>query len=276
MKKLRKYQMGIIYGVLTLISAIVIFPLFWLFVTSLKTTPEIYRFPITYYPHNPTLVHYKKIIDLNFPRFFFNSIIIGTGTMFTAILIGILPAYAFARFRFPFKNILLISILISQMFPMVSFVIPIFQLLKRINLMNSYGGIILSYIPFVSPVVVWILKNFFENVPIELEEAAMVDGCNRLQAFVRVIFPLIGPGVSSTGIYVFLFVWAELMFALSFLTAPSMQTISVFLTLFVGEYQTRWGPLFAASIISAIPPLIVFTLLQKHFIAGLTTGGVKG
>lgn len=276
MKKLRKYQVGIVYGVLTVISVIVMFPLFWLFITSLKTTPEIYRFPITYYPHDLTSVHYQKIIDLNFPRFFFNSIAIGLGTMSIAILIGVFPAYAFARFRFPYKNILLISILISQMFPMVSFVIPIFQLLKRMNLMNSYGGIILSYIPFVSPVVVWILKTFFENVPIELEEAAMIDGCSRLQALVRVIFPLIGPGVSSTGIYVFLFVWAELMFALSFLTSPSMQTISVFLTLFVGEYQTRWGPLFAASIISAIPPLVAFTLLQKHFIAGLTAGGVKG
>ena len=276
MKKLRKYQVGIVYGVLTVISVIVMFPLFWLFITSLKTTPEIYRFPITYYPHDLTSVHYQKIIDLNFPRFFFNSIAIGLGTMSIAILIGVFPAYAFARFRFPYKNILLISILISQMFPMVSFVIPIFQLLKRMNLMNSYGGIILSYIPFVTPVVVWILKTFFENVPIELEEAAMIDGCSRLQALVRVIFPLIGPGVSSTGIYVFLFVWAELMFALSFLTSPSMQTISVFLTLFVGEYQTRWGPLFAASIISAIPPLVAFTLLQKHFIAGLTAGGVKG
>lgn len=196
--------------------------------------------------------------------------------MLVAILVSVVPAYAFARFRFPFKNTLLISILISQMFPMVSFVIPAFQFLKRTNLMNTYSGLILSYIPFVSPVVVWILKGFFENIPAELEEAAMIDGCSHLQAFVKIVFPLIGPGLASTGIYVFLFAWAELMFALSFLTSTSMQTISVFVTLFVGEYQTRWGPLFATSVVAAIPPLIAFTLLQKYFIAGFTRGGIKG
>lgn len=276
MSKPRKYQLSIIYAVLALIAALVMFPLFWLLITSFKTTPEIYRFPITYYPHTPTLTHYRKIIDLNFPRFFLNSIVVGIGTMLVAISVSVLPAYAFARFRFPLKNILLISILISQMFPMVSFVIPAFQLLKQTNLMNTYGGLILSYIPFVSPVVIWILKGFFENIPTELEEAAMIDGCGHLQAFVKIVFPLIGPGLASTGIYVFLFAWAELMFALSFLTSTSMQTVSVFVTLFVGEYQTRWGPLFATSVVAAIPPLIAFIFLQKYFIAGFTMGGIKG
>ncbi|MCD6318502.1 carbohydrate ABC transporter permease, partial [Candidatus Aerophobetes bacterium] len=234
MTHFKKYQLGLIYGILVIISIIVIFPLFWLVVTSFKTYSEIYHFPLSYYPHQPTLEHYHKIMDLNFPRYFFNSILVGIGTMLIAIFIALLPAYAFARFHFSLKKPLLVSILMTQMFPMVSFVIPLFRILKSFHLINTYTGIIISYLPFISPVVVWILVNFFESVPVEFEEAAMVDGCTHIQAFGRIILPLILPGLASTGIYVFLFAWAELMFALTFLTSASMQTVSVFLTLFVG------------------------------------------
>ena len=133
----------------------------------------------------------------------------------------------------------------------------------------------ISYLPFTTPIGIWILRNFFQGIPGELEEAAMIDGCTPIQAFVRIIFPLAIPGIAAVAIYAFIFAWGELMFALSYLPSQEMQTIPAFLTLFVGQYQTRWGPLFAGSVIASLPPLIAFIFFQRQFISGLTGGAIK-
>lgn len=264
------------YFLLCLISVLVAFPIIWLALTSIKTYPEIYKYPIIYLPHKVTSEHYQQIATMNYWNYFLNSIIISGEAMFLSLLIGLLPAYAFARYSFRARSLLLTSVLAFQMFPMVVFLIPIFKLLKTIGLLNTRIGLVLAYLPFMTPITIVFLRSFFVAIPKALEEAALIDGCNLRQTFMRIIFPVSLPGISSVGIYTFLFVWSELMYSMSILVDKSVQNIPTFLSVFVGQYQTRWGPLFAGSVISMLPPLIAFILMQRYFIAGLTQEAVKG
>lgn len=264
------------YAILTMIAIAVVFPIYWLIITSLKTYPEIYQWPLTYWPNIFTGDHYAKIGDMDFLHYFSNSIIISGGTMFLSLALGLLPAWAFSRYQFRGKIPLLLSVLVFQMFPMAVFLVPIFKVLNSIGLLNTRFGLILAYLPFTTPLTIVFLRSFFVTIPKELEEAAILDGCSVTQLFFRVIFPVTLPGIAAVGIYTFLFSWSELLYAMSILVDKEVQNIPTFLSLFVGQYQTRWGPLFAGSFLSMIPPLIIFLLLQRYFIAGLTAGSVKG
>ena len=237
----------------------------------------MYKFPIEYIPNPLTFDHYKNIwIKHDFPRYFLNSMIISGGAGICSVLLALLPAYAFSRFNFRGNRPLLLSVIVTQMFPPVLFVIPFFLILKNLDLINNYLGMILVYLPFTTPVAIWMITNFYKKVPIELEEAAFLDGCNVFQTFYKITLPLAIPGIASVGIYAFLFSWGELMLAMSYLPDKTKQTLPIMMTLFVGQYNTRWGEMFAGAVISAIPSLIIFTILQKYFVEGLTTGSVKG
>jgi multiple sugar transport system permease protein len=264
------------YAALTLIAIAVVFPIYWLITTSLKTYPEIYQWPLTYWPQTFTAEHYAKIGDMDFLHYFTNSIIISGGTMLLSLAIGLLPAWAFSRYHFRGKIPLLLSVLVFQMFPMAVFLVPVFKLLNATGLLNTRIGLILAYLPFTTPLTIVFLRSFFVTIPKELEEAAVLDGCTIPQMFFRVIFPVTLPGIAAVGIYTFLFSWSELLYAMSILVDKEVQNIPTFLSLFVGQYQTRWGPLFAGSFVSMLPPLVIFLLLQRYFIAGLTAGSVKG
>lgn len=271
------FNKAIVYFLLIVISIIVAFPFLWLLITSLKTYPEIYAFPIIYITKNITFEHYRKVIfQHNFGRYFLNTFLISIGTGLFSILLSVMPAYAFSRFNFPTKKPLFISILFCQMFPQTIFVIPFFLMLKALHLLDTLPGVIVTYLPFTTPIAVWFLSNFFQEIPRDLEEAALIDGCSRFQAFYRVALPLILPGLAAVAIYSFLFAWGELMFALSYLPSLDNQTVPIILSLFVGQYQTRWGPLFAGSVAATIPALAIFMLLQSYFVRGLTAGAVKG
>jgi multiple sugar transport system permease protein len=268
---------AIIYFLLIVVSFIVAFPFIWLLLTSFKTYPEIYAFPVIYIPNTLTLEHYVKVMfQHNFGRYFLNTFLISMGTGLFSILLAVMPAYAFSRFKFPAKRPLFISILFCQMFPQTIFLIPFFLMLKALQLMDTLPGVILTYLPFTTPIAIWFLSNFFREVPRDLEEMALIDGCGPFQAFYRVALPLVLPGLAAVAIYSFLFAWGELMFALSYLPSLPNQTVPIVLSLFVGQYQTRWGPLFAGSVAATIPAVAIFTLLQSYFVRGLTAGAVKG
>lgn len=267
----------LIYILLVFISLAVAFPILWLLDTSLKTYPQIYAFPIQYIPKPVTFQHYYDVlVTHDFFRYFMNSTIISTGTGILSVALAIFPAYAFSRFEFPSKKAFFIAILMCQMFPQVVFVVPLFILLKTLNLIDTLQGVILTYLPFTTPIAIWLLVNFFRDVPIELEEAALLDGCTGFQTFLRIVFPLSLPGLAAVTIYSFLFSWGELMFAMSYLQNTRNQTIPILLSLFVGQYESRWGQMFAGSIIATVPALIIFAYLQKHFVKGLTAGALKG
>ncbi len=271
----KKVKKAITYSLLIFLSVVIAFPFVWLILTAIKTYPDIYAYPIKYFVFEPTREHFDKIADMNFWSYFKNSVIVGTGTMFFSILIGLFPAYAFARHEFRLKRPLLTGVMVFQMLPVVVFLLPIFKTLNNIGILNTYIGLILSYLPFTTPISIMFMRTFFLSIPKSLEEAARIDGCTFGQAFRKVILPITLPGIAAVGVYAFLFSWSELMYSMSILTSKAKQTIPTFLQLFVGQYQTRWGPLFAGSILATIPPLIIFMILQKFFIAGLVSGSVK-
>lgn len=261
---------------LIVIGFLIAFPILWLLLTSLKTTPEIYSVPITFFPNTLTFEHYQRLAGMDFGLHFMNSVIISGGTMLLSLLIGVFPAYAFARYRFSGRGFLLGSVLLFQMFPMAVLLVPIFRLLRDLGLLDTRLGLILSYVPYTTPITIVFLRSFFISIPRSLEEAGLIDGCTLPQVFFRIIFPITIPGIAAVGIYTFLFSWAELMYALAILITSSVQNLPVFLSIFVGEYATRWGPLFAGSMLAMVPPLVLFMLLQRYFIQGLTAGSVKG
>jgi multiple sugar transport system permease protein len=265
------------YALLILVSLVVAFPILWLLDTSLKTYPQIYAFPIQYIP-NPTTFqnYYDVLVAHNFLQYFMNSTIISMGTGILSVTLAVFPAYAFSRFEFPAKKGFFIAILMCQMFPQVVFVVPVFIMLRTLGLIDKLPGVILSYLPFTTPIAIWLLVNFFKDVPIELEEAALIDGCNRYQTFSKIVLPLTLPGLAAVTIYSFLFSWGELMFAMSYLQSTKNQTIPILISLFVGQYETRWGQMFAGSILATIPALVIFGFLQKYFVKGLTSGAIKG
>jgi len=260
---------------LIFISIMVVFPSYWAIVNSFKPYIEIYSFPPLYVPKNPTFQHYQVIGDMEFGRYLLNGFIVGMLSAFLAVIIALLPAYAFSKYRIPFKNAMLMSIILLQLLPQAVFVVPIFKILKRASLLNSFFGLSLSYLPFITSVMIMFLKSYFLSIPTTLEEAAIIDGCTKMGAFFRMVLSISIPGIFSSFIYAFLFSWGELMFAMSFLTDPYKQTISVFLTIFAGQYQTRWGPLFAGSVLATLPALGLFAILQRYFVSGLVAGALK-
>lgn len=274
--KLKRKLSGTFRVVLLFVaSLIVVFPLYWAVINSLKPYKEIYSFPPTYVPKSITFDHFKVIKEMAFSKYLLNSMIVSTMSAFLSILIAMLPAYTLSKYHMSLKKLIETSVILLQLLPMVVFIVPIFKFLKFTGLLNSFIGLSLSYIPFITPVMVMFLRGYFTNIPKTIEEAAIIDGCSRISAFFRIVFPISLPGIFSAFIYAFLTVWGELMFAMSFLTDPDKQTIPVFLSLFIGQYQTRWGPLFAGSVLATLPTLILFAFLQRYFISGLTAGALK-
>lgn len=222
---------------------------------------------------------YKKV---DFLRFVLNSAIVSSVTMLVAMFLATMAAYALVRFNFPGNKTFSISILATQMIPQIMYLIPIFLVFSWVGselnfpLVGTLRGLIFLYSAFFTPFTIWILRSFFASIPVELEEAARIDGCNSFQVFYKIVFPLAIPGIIATGIYTFLTAWDELMFAWIMLSESSSQTIPAGIRLFVGNFQNRYDLMMAAATIATLPPLVLFFLLQKHIVKGLTAGAVKG
>ena len=209
-------------------------------------------------------------------RYFLNSFIITLSTTFLVIFVSIFSSYAFSRLKFIGRKFVLKFIILTQLFPLVVIIIPMYMVFAKIHLIDTYISLIIAYLSFTVPVGVWILRGFFKGIPYSLEEAAMVDGCTRLQAFLKVVLPLARPGISATSVYIFIVTWQEFMFALTFLSDQKMRTLPVGILDFIRQYGINWGGLMAASTLITIPVFIIFLILQKQFIAGLTQGSIKG
>jgi multiple sugar transport system permease protein len=209
--------------------------------------------------------------------YFLNSVIASTFATLLSITVSVFAGYAFSRFRFPAKRAVLVFILASQMFPLVVLLVGIYILFRQLNLLDTYLGLILAFTSFSLPFSIWMMRGFFDTVPPELEQAAMVDGATRLQALLRVILPLVGPGVIAVGLYSFLNAWNNLLFALSLTSSQNMRTIPPgFLLTYVGEFQYQWADAMAGSVMVSLPMIVVFIFLQRYLIKGMTAGAVKG
>ncbi len=254
-----------------------IFPLYWAINTSLKTHTEIIAWPPTWFPHNLTWENYRATFTEHaFGRNIVNSLIVAGGTTVLALLLGSLAAYALARLRFPGKLAVMGLILMTSMFPSIAIVSPLFILLRKLQWLNTFQGLIVPYTSFALPLTIWILTSFFHEIPYELEEAALVDGATPFQALRLVILPLAAPGLVTAGLLVFIAAWNEFLFALNFTLDNSTRTVPVAIALFSRQFEVPWGELNAASVVVTLPLVLLVLIFQRRIIAGLTAGAVKG
>lgn len=269
-------RQAILIGLQIVVLIIVLLPFLWMFSVSIKPANEPFAIPAKLWPDRPTLENYQNALYPEFIRYFMNSVIVSALTMVISISMGFLAAYSFDRLRFSGRRWLLIGILLAQMFPVVTMIIPIYVIARDVGLINTYPALVLAYLTLTLPVSTWMLRGFIHNIPADLEEAAMVDGCTRLQAFIRIIIPLARPGIVATAVWIIVVTWQEFIFALAFTTKPEMRTIPVGMLDFVGQYGIRYGDLMASSVIVSLPILVIFFFLQRYLVAGLTSGSIKG
>jgi ABC-type glycerol-3-phosphate transport system permease component len=256
--------------------AVVLVPFFWMFSVSLKPPEEPFAIPARLWPESPTLDNYRTAFRPEFQRYFLNSVIVSGATVLISVGVGLLAAYSFSRFALRVFTVLLVGIILAQMFPVGAMIIPIYKIMRSLDLLNTYFSLIVAYITITLPVAIWMLRGFISGIPHDLEEAAMVDGATRLQAFVRVIVPLARPGIIATSVWIVVVTWQEFLFALAFTSTQEMRTLSVGMNDFIGQYGIRYGELMASSVMVSVPVIALFFFLQRYFVAGLTAGATKG
>ncbi len=253
-----------------------LFPFYWTFVTSVKPESELYGETVTYWPKTFSMDSYRKLFtDFNFLKPMANSFLVATMTTVISLTVSVLAAYAFSRYRFKGRKLLMTMFLTNNMFPTVLLLIPLYAIMRKLGILYTPGSLVLSYTTFTIPFSIWLLNGYLDDLPMALEEAAMVDGANRAQAFVRIIMPILTPCVVATGAYVFMTAWNEYTFAVMF-TNEANRTIPVALKNLIGQLGVQWGMLTAGGIITIIPVCVMFFFAQKRLIAGLTAGAVKG
>ncbi|MEN3186761.1 MAG: carbohydrate ABC transporter permease [Atribacterota bacterium] len=278
MKKKVFFYYLVTYGLLVLLLFFVLFPFAVMLSMSLKGPDEQFTSPPYLVPKRPNLNNYVHVFEKGsmFARYFLNSLLVASGATVIVLAVAIFSSYGYARLFFPGRNFFLVLILLSQLFPLAAIIVSLYRIMSATKLIDSYASLIIGYLTFSVPVGVWFLRGFFLSIPQELEEAAMIDGCSRFQAFMRVVVPLVRPGVGATAAYLFFITWQEFMFALTFITSESKRTLPVGIFDFVGQYETNWGNLMAASVLICIPVFVLFLFLQQQLVGGLTQGAVKG
>lgn len=228
-------------------------------------------------PTHPTMAAYSELFrNTPFLKYLGNSVITAMCTVAFSLLIAVTAAISLSRFRFRGRTTVLTSLLVAQLFPAVLLVIPLQVELRTMSLLDSRWGLVLVYATFATPFATFLLKGFLDGLPRELDEAATIDGCSPLQMVRHILLPLMRPGLTAAGTYIFIFAWNEFLYALTFTQTTAAQTIPVGLSLFIGEYQIRWDLLTAGGVLAAVPVLVGFMLVQKQLVSGLTAGAVKG
>lgn len=252
-------------------------PFLWMILTSLKPVDEIVTFPVKYLPEKWTLYNYPKLWKgTDFPLYFKNSLVISLISGTCTCLVSIFAGYALSRFNFKGKHITLLLFLSTQMIPVVVIIIPMFIIFSRINLLDSLIGLVVIYTVLNIPFCTMLIKGFFERIPKALEEAAMIDGCSRLQSLFKIVLPVMLPGIVATFVFAFIGAWNDLFFGIMFINSEAIKTIPVGINTFIGKYEIDWGAMSAATVIALIPVVIMFGMIQKYIVSGLTSGAVKG
>ncbi|MFK0386584.1 MULTISPECIES: carbohydrate ABC transporter permease [Rhizobium/Agrobacterium group] len=254
-----------------------LFPLFWLLKVSVTPNDLLYSEGVRLWPSQATLDHYRFVIENSaFPTFFKNSVIVAGSTALAVTLLSSLSGYALSRFHFKGKYWIVALMLITQMFPLVMLVAPIFKMLSPLGLTNSLTGLVIVYTAFNVPFATFLMQSFFDGIPKDLEEAAMIDGASRFVAFRQIILPLTLPGIAATLGFVFTAAWSELLFALMLISGNQSATFPVGLLTFVSKFSVDFGQMMAAGVLALIPACLFFLLIQRYLVQGLTAGAVKG
>jgi multiple sugar transport system permease protein len=252
-------------------------PFYWMIATSLKADREIYGFEATLYPHRPTLGAYARLFSTTpFMKYVRNSTIIAVGNTLLSLAFGCLGAYALARLRFPGRSLIARGLVVTYLVPPALLFIPLFAVMSTLRLIDTHQGLILAYLSFSVPFSTWLLMGYFRSVPLELEEAALVDGCSRLGSLIRVILPMSLPALAVVTFFSFTQSWNEFLYANVFVNSVEVRTITTGLSLFIVEDVFFWGPMMGASFLSTLPPLVMYLIFQRWVVKGLTLGAVKG
>jgi N,N'-diacetylchitobiose transport system permease protein len=260
-----------------LVLVVMVFPVYWMVATAFKPGQQILSYTPQWFPTSPTLSNFRDAVDQ--PFFWHavkNSLIIVSAVVALSVVLAFLASLALARFHFYGRKAFIVLILGVQMVPLAALIIPLYILMSRLGQVDKLTGVIAMYLTFVLPFTVWTMRGFLLGIPKELEEAAMVDGATRFGAFVRVLLPLVGPGLVATSIFAFIQAWNEFIIAYVFLHTPEKQTLMVWLASFTTLRGTEWGPLMAGATLCALPVVVFFLLVQRRIAFGLTAGAVRG
>lgn len=277
----------IFYALVFLFVCVVLGPFLWMFISSISPQLELVQRPPHWFPENPTLHRYQALFfpgsvetaaPLAASRFLsalLNSMIVSSVTTALCVVFGTMAAYAFARIPLPGRQYFMLGILSAQMLPVIVIIIPLYLVMQSLSLINTLHGLFILYTGFLLPTVIWIMHSYFQTIPRDIEEAAIIDGCSRLQALVRVVVPLSGPGLVAVAAFAFLAAWNEFFMALIF-TGSETKTITVVVTEFSTQFGVDYGLMSTGGVIGSIPPLILAVLLQRYIVQGLTAGATKG
>ncbi len=253
------------------------FPAVWILFTSLKKEVELVQKPITWFPHNPTFQNYiQAFTDQPLLRYLGNSLWVALVSTVISLLVAAFAAYAIARLNLKHKQMILTAIVASSMFPLVTLLVPIFETMRTLGLLNSYTALVLPYVVLNLPVCTLVLVSFFQSIPKDLENAAMIDGCTRMGALWQVVVPLAAPGIFTAGILAFVNAWDEFLLALSLNSGATMRTLPVGISLYQGEFSFPWPIISAALIVAIVPIAVLIAIFQERVVGGLTQGGLKG
>ncbi|HEX9447127.1 MAG TPA: carbohydrate ABC transporter permease [Dongiaceae bacterium] len=256
---------------------VALFPLYWLLKVSVTPNDLLYSEGVRLWPSRTSFEHYAFVLEhSDFPRFFRNSLIVSGSTAIIVTILSASAGYALSRFTFRGKYWIVALMLLTQMFPLVMLVAPIFKLLSPLGLTNSLGGLVIVYVVFNLPFATFLMQSFFDGIPKDLEEAAMIDGATRFRAFTQIILPLTLPGIAATLGFVFTAAWSELLFALMLISSSDASTFPVGLLSFVSKFSVDFGQMMAAGVLALIPACLFFLLIQRYLVQGLTAGAVKG
>lgn len=253
------------------------FPALWILFTSLKTEAELTTKSITWLPHAPTLSNYMQAFsDQPLHLFLFNSLMVALLSTALTLFVSVLAAYALARLNLKYRGLILSLIIAVSTFPLVTLLVPLFEIMRGLGLLNTWVALVLPYTVLSLPVCTLMLVSFFEGIPRDLENAAMIDGCTRIGALFKVVVPLCAPGVFTAGILAFVNAWDEFLLALSFNSNPTLRTLPVGIQLYQGEFAFPWPVISAALVVGIVPVAILIVIFQERVVSGLTAGGIKG
>src|SRR5215472_6693024 len=252
-------------------------PFYWMIATSLKHDKEIYGYEATLIPQQPTLANYATVFrETPYLLYLRNSVVVAVGSTVVSMIIAVLGAYAISRLNFPGRAVLARGLVFTYLVPTSLLFIPMFTLMSALRLTDSLHGLIIAYLGFDVPFCTWLLMGYFKSVPVELEESALVDGCNRVGALVRIVLPMSLPALVVVTFFSFTHAWNEFLYAHVFTSTTNARTVTTGLVNFMSQDVFFWGPLMASTVMSALPPVLMFLVLQRWVVKGLTLGGVKG
>jgi len=274
------------FFLLAILLLLMLFPVYWIFVSSLKTTDKIYGGNPSLIPANPTIMHYVKLFN---PGEYFgggtgpvilnsikNSIIVAAGTMLISLILSTITGYALSRLITSGKELLARTLLIVYMFPSIILIVPIFQVMSLFKLIDNHFALIMVYVTFSSPFISWLFKTFFDAVPKELEESAMIDGADRLRTFIHVLLPVVGPGLLTGAVFSFITAWGEYTFTTILINTEAKKTVGPALDRLIGGIYIDWGGLLAGTVLIILPVIVFFIPLAKRFLQGFMMGAIKG